>query len=103
MHTIPRYAVKATHHVLRVVDGAQLCPELADLALVARRGHRQVIHAERPEGAIELWADVLPDARRVKRCHRLLHGAHHRHARLDVTLRLVQFVAFVGLLELLVL
>lgn len=53
----------ASYHVHVVVDGFDLHLELVDLAVVGAMRNRQVVHGERPEGGVELRAQVVPYSR----------------------------------------
>lgn len=69
-----------THYLSVLLDGFDLGLQLVDLALVGCMWNGQVIHGERPEGGVELRAEVVPDPGRVEGHHSLMHRCHHLFA-----------------------
>lgn len=74
-----------------------------DLTVVCLHGHREVAHAQGPEGGEKLWRDIFPHLRRVEWAYTCRHGPHHLRHSLAVAHRLQHFFAAVCLPQRLIL
>lgn len=74
-----------------------------DLTVVCLHGHREVAHAQGPEGGEELRRDIFPHLRRVEWAYTCRHGPHHLRHCLAVAHRLQHFFAAVCLPQRLIL